>query len=525
MTITAISLASLATVGAAALALGGVVARQQAKARRAQETMLADAARRVAVIVDNSDDAIIGQDLDGIVTSWNIAAERVFGYSSDEVIGHPITPIIPRERRGDDDELLSRLRRGERIDQFETVRRTKDGRLVDVAVTISPLRDGSGKVVGASRIVRDITERTQTREALRQSEATALAFLESAAEGILIVDEGGHIVVANGVIEEIFGYAQRELLGARMEMLLPERFRERHVLHRAGYVAEPRVRSMGRGLDLAGRRRDGTEFPVEISLSDVRTPQGLRVMAFITDISERLVLERTARQSEKLAALGSLSAGVAHELNNPIGIISSRIELMLLEGEDEPLSATVLEDLAVIHRQVQRVGRLAHALLSYARPSDSQHRPVDLNHVVDEIVLLAEKQLVKDGVRISATLDRTLPRVLGDASALEQVVLNLITNAQQAIDGAGEVRIATRSASDRAGRIQVVVADTGRGIPADLLSKIFDPFFTTKSSGTGLGLSISNRIVEEHGGTIDIRSKPGEGTEFVISFPSTASVS
>jgi PAS domain S-box-containing protein len=474
---------------------------------------------RVTAIVDSSDDAIIGKDLDGIITSWNPAAERMFGYRADEVVGRSITLIIPPERIHEEAWILNRLRRGEGIDHFVTARRTRDGRLIDVVLTVSPLRDAGGNVAGASKTVRDVTERRQTQEALRQSEATAVAFIESAAEGILIVDEGGQIVVANAQIEAMFGYTQRELLGRPMDMLLPERARDRHVAHRASYVAEPRVRRMGRGLDLTGRRQDGTEFPLEISLSYVRTLGGVRVMAFVTDITERLALERTARQSEKLAALGTLSAGIAHELNNPLGIISSRIELMLIENEDAALPSAVREDLGVIHRQVQRVVRLVEGLLSYARPAGAERAPVDLNQVVDEVLLLAQKELGKKGVRISATLDRSLSPILGAHGALEQVLLNLITNAQQAIEGSGDVTIVTRSAADRPGWIELVVTDTGRGIPAEQLSRIFDPYFTTKATGTGLGLSITFRIVEEHGGTIRVHSGAGKGAEFLLSFP------
>jgi PAS domain S-box-containing protein len=475
--------------------------------------------RRVTAIVDSSDDAIFGEDLDGIITSWNSGAQRMFGYRPDEAIGRPITLIVPSERVHEDEEFLGRLRRGEWIDHFETVRRTKDGRLIDVVLTISPLRDASGRVSGASKTARDVTQQKQTQEALRQSEATALGFIASAAEGILIVDETGRIVIANGQAEKMFGYAQGALLGQPLEVLLPERLRARHVGHRASYVAEPRVRSMGRGLDLAGRRQDGTEFPVEISLSYLRTPQGVRVMAFITDITERLTRERATRQSEKLTMLGTLSAGIAHELNNPLGIIKARIEVMLLEAEDEPLPPSVREDLGVILRQVERVGQLVHGLLSYARPSDGERRPVDLNQAVDEIMLLAQKQLSKEGVLISVELDRALPPIVGHQSALEQVLLNLVKNAQQAIDGRGEIRIVSRPSPSRPGWIELIVADTGPGISAEHLSKIFDPYFTTKATGTGLGLSITSRIVDDHGGTIEVHSRPGAGTEFVLGFP------
>jgi PAS domain S-box-containing protein len=521
VTIAVLVLAIAAVVLGVALLVRGAAARARARGRHGEAVDRGEEARRLAAIVESSDDAIIGKDLDGIITSWNAAAARMFGYRSAETIGRPITMIIPAERLHEEAEVLGRLRRGERVEHFETVRRARDGRLLDVSLTISPVRNSGGEIVGASKIARDIGERKRASEALRQSEATALALIESAAEGILIVDERGHILVANGQVEEMFGYAQGALVGQPMETLLPEGLRERHVAHRAGYVAEPRVRPMGRGLDLAGRRRDGSEFPLEISLSHVRTPRGLHVMAFITDIAERLRIEGTARQSEKLAALGTLSAGIAHELNNPLGIIISRAELILLDDPEQRLPPTVREDLGVIHRQAQRVARLVQALLSYARPSAPQRHPVDLSHVVDEILLLAEKQLTKAGVRLVTSLDRSLPPVAGDAGALEQVVLNLVTNAQQAMEGGGEVRIVTRRASQRAGWIELVVADTGPGIPADVLPRIFDPFFTTKPGGTGLGLSITDRIVRDHGGTTDVRSSAGEGTEFVLGFPAT----
>jgi PAS domain S-box-containing protein len=478
--------------------------------------------RRVTAIVDSSDDAIIGQDLEGVITSWNPAAERMYGYAADEAVGHPVTLIVPPERLLEEEEVLARLRRGERLDHFETVRRTRDGRLLDVILTISPLRDVNGRVFGAFKIARDVTERKQTQEALRVSEATALAFIASAAEGILIIDEAGRVIVANSQIEKMFGYEQRELIGRPMEILLPAQLHERHRTHRAEYAAAPRVRPMGRGLDLAGRRRDGSEFPLEISLSYVRTPHGVRVMAFVTDITERLARERNVRRSDKLALLGTLSAGIAHELNNPLGIIKSRIELMLLEAEEDALPSTVREDLGVIHHHVERVIRLVHGLLSYARPSERERHPMDLNRVVDETMLLAQKQLGKEGVRITTTLDRSLPFIVGEQNALEQVLLNLVANAQQAIDGAGEIRIVTR-ASTRPGWVELVVTDTGPGIPAEYLSRIFDPYFTTKATGTGLGLSIISRIVDEHGGTITVHSIPGEGAEFVLGFPAESS--
>jgi PAS domain S-box-containing protein len=481
---------------------------------------LGDGNAWLAVILAASDDAIIGNTPDGVITFWNRAAERMFGYPAAEVVGRHIAVYIPPERRHEEEALRARVWRGERVEHVETVRRARDGRDVAVSLSVLPVRDAQGTIIGVCKIARDISERHRAARALQESEDTARALIESAAEGIVVVDEAGRIIQVNGQIETMFGYAEPELLGQPMEILLPERLRARHVDHRAAYVAEPRVRAMGRGLDLAARRRDGSEFPVEISLSYVRTPRGLRAMAFVTDITERVMLERASRQAEKLAALGALSAGVAHELNNPLGIITSRIEVMLLEDDEQhQLPEPIRDDLSVLYRQTQRVSRLVHGLLSFARPTAAQRGPVNLNDVVGEILTLAEKQFEKTGLHIATALDGDLPMFVGDPSALQQVALNLVSNAHQAMNGRGNVRIVTRRTSERPDWIEMIVSDNGPGIPPDVITKIFDPFFTTKSGGTGLGLAISYRIVQEHGGTMEVKSVPGEGATFVLGFP------
>jgi PAS domain S-box-containing protein len=364
--------------------------------------------------------------------------------------------------------------------------------------------------------------------ALRRSEDTARAVLESASEGIILIDATGRITLVNAAAERMFEYSRAELLGQPLEILLPERIRGDHVTHRAGYFAEPRVRPMGIGLDLSGRRRDGTEFPVEISLSHVVSAEGGLAIAFITDITERKRVEAQLQrqrevlyQNEKLAALGTMAAGIAHEMNNPLGIITTRIEVMLLDAEQQALPGQVLDDLQVLHRASQRVARIAASLRSFARHSPGDRVPLDLNAVVDESVQLLQKPLAADNIQIVTSLDRTLPTILGDASTLHQVLMNLLTNAREAMPGGGQIRLETGPA-ERPGWIRLLVADTGAGIPAEEISKIFDPFFTTKRTGTGLGLSVSYGIIQEHGGTVDVQSRPGVGTSFIISFPTSS---
>ena len=357
------------------------------------------------------------------------------------------------------------------------------------------------------------------RTLIEESAATAQALFESAAQGIVIVDQHGAIVSANPQLVQTFGYDRAELVGQKIEMLLPERLRDVHVAHRREYLNSPRPRPMGLGLDLVGRRKDGAEFPVEVSLSSFKSAYGRLVIAFINDIGERLKLEHETRKSEKLVTLGTISAGIAHELNNPIGIISSRIELMLSDAQSLKLPAEAEEDLRVLHRNALRVGTIAKGLLSLARHRPTQRHRIDLNHEIEEVLLLVSKQMTKDGIQISASLTPNLAPIIGDSVALQEVLLNLVMNAREVMQGGGTIRIETGPLADRPGWIQLVVKDSGSGIAAEAIPKLFDPFYTNKANGTGLGLWISKRIVRDHRGTIDVQSEPGIGTSFIIAFP------
>jgi len=230
------------------------------------------------------------------------------------------------------------------------------------------------------------------------------------------------------------------------------------------------------------------------------------------------VAQRKLIQSEKLAAIGTLVAGIAHEINNPVGIIAARADCMLMEAKEKGLDGQCTEDLTVINRHAGRIADITRALLTFARQAPTEIAPVDINAVVEDTLFLVNRQFNREGITVSKSLSDKAPRVMGNANRLQQVLLDLLNNARDAVHNGGEITVATANSGDAA---EIVVTDTGEGIPEEILDDIFDPFFTTKEvgKGTGLGLAVSYGIVQDMGGNIEVKSAKGEGTAFTISLP------
>lgn len=382
-----------------------------------------------------------------------------------------------------------------------------------------------GTAVGVG-VLADIEERERLAVAALNREIEARErfitnVVESLRDGLVVLDADGRVRAWNRAMEERYEVKAQEVLGRPFLDINPTWKREG--------LAEPIERLLRgeieefavEGLEHETLKKGRVILDVKGSLlRENLAPTG--AVLLLEDTTEKVGLERSARQAEKLAALGTLSAGLAHELNNPVGIISSRIDLMLQEAEELGLPPQVRQDLEVLHRHSQRVARIARGLLSFARQSPGDRGLLDLNRVVEDTMLLLEKQVSKEGITVRRSLARDLPPMQGDPNALQQVVLNLLTNARDAMGDGGEIRIETGTVASRPGWLRLVVADNGPGIPLHRLPRIFDPFYTTKAQGTGLGLAVSYGIVREHQGTIDVQSQPGKGTTFTLTFPVVA---
>jgi two-component system, LuxR family, sensor kinase FixL len=376
------------------------------------------------------------------------------------------------------------------------------------------------------------------------AESKFRSLLEAAPDGIVIVNVKGEIVLVNRQAEQLFGYQREDLLGKGIEMLIPDRFRTRHAQHRSGYFAAPATRPMGAGIELSALRRDGSEFPAEISLSPLQTEEGLLITSVIRDVTEKhtaaevlrkahdqleiRVQERTAEllkaneekqqvlerllRAEKLAEIGQLAAGVAHEIRNPLAGIRGAIEVLhggKAEGDPE---RPIMDEIML---RVDRLNSAVQDLLEYARPTAPQRSTVRLSEVLDGVLSTLMHDPRLRGIDVVRD-DHQPIQVETDITLLERVFINIVLNAAQAMNSSGalHIRLATLGTS-----AVISFQDTGPGIEPDTLEKIFNPFFTTRSEGSGLGLALCKKYVELLGGKIDVASRVGFGTTFSISLP------
>ncbi len=631
-----------------------ITARQQSEEVR----------QRLASIVEFSNDAIISESLDGVITSWNRGAQATFGYTAEETVGQPITMLAWPGYEDDMRELLRRIGGEEAIERYETLRRHKDGRRLVISLTLSPIRDGTGKLIGISKIARDITQQKDREETARRqaqlldqvyepilvrdasdrivywnkgaerlygwSAGEALGrishelfqttfaeplgeinrtlerdgqwagelvhrtrtgqrvvvlsrwirelnvaeshvmetnvdmterqhrleaeeqsrlerrfrqLLEAAPDAIVEVSADGRIVLMNRIAEEMFGYVRDELLGEPVDLLVPDGIRHEHYRHRDRYLENPRTRPMGSGLELHARRRDGTLFPVEISLSPIQTEGGVHVTAVIRDVTERKraekevrilqlqytgELEARNREVERADRLKSeFLASMSHELRTPLHTIIGFAEL-LQEGHEGALSEAQTRFVGHIRRDSEHLLELINDVLDLSKIEAGQltlkREAYRLARSVGEALDAIRPGAAAKGIAIEERGERD-SMVDADPLRVKEMLYNLLSNAVKFTPEGGKVWI---EAAEETGFVRVTVGDTGIGIPAVEQENIFDKFYqvgnTTRGvrEGTGLGLSITKELVQMHGGWMEVDSTPGEGSRFTFTLPIAA---
>jgi two-component system, cell cycle sensor histidine kinase and response regulator CckA len=603
----------------------------------------------LAAVVESSQDAIIGKNLDGVIISWNRGAESMYGYTAAEIIGQPISGLVPSNRAAEIPRIMERLRRGQRIKSYETDRVTKDGRLLNVSLTISPVKNSEGKITGASVIARDITAEKLAKEALRKATETSIY---SSPVPIVAADVSRRVTAWNRAAEAVFGWSELEIIGEAIPFIPPDELERANKLHerllagetltdvevrrkrkdgstitvslsaspvwdehrrvkgiigflcdisdrknteealrraeekyrsifenavegiyqatpegtylsanpalarmlgfdhpqeliaarsdiskqeyidpnlRSTFIQSVEAKGVLKNFEYEAYRRDGKRIWLSASAHAVRDANGrcLYLEGTVQDITERRDLEQLVRQMQKMEAVGRLAGGVAHDFNNILMAISSYAELLDKKTAGEAPRRYVAE----ISKAVSRGSSLTLGLLTFSRKQVSSPKVLDLNNLVPQQLDML-KRLIPENIALKFIAGVDVGNVHADSGQIEQVVMNLVINARDAMPAGGTVVIETQHARLNSGdagpdseRLQdfvlLSVADTGCGMDAETKSHLFEPFYTTKDQGkgTGLGLATVFGVVKQSAGQIFVESEPGKGTIFRIYLP------
>ncbi len=494
--------------------------RQQAASERDRYS---ERERLFSAVVESSNDAIITKALDGTITGWNRAAERLFGYTAAEAVGNRIDIIVPPDRRTELRDMLDRIAEGETIEHHETSRVRKDGRELHVSLVISPLRSLGGEIVGASKIARDVTDSKRTQAALSQEIEERRRIFETSQDLILVTDTKGSFVQVSPSSMTILGYEPAEMIGhSAVEFIHPDDLdstREEMRTARRGHHM--------RNFETRYLHKDG--HPVTLTWMGAWSEPVKRHFFVGRDLTEKQAAEAQFRQAQKMEAVGQLTGGIAHDFNNILTVITGTIGILAEAVADNPQLTAIAK---MIDDAAERGASLTKHLLAFARKQPLQPREVDVNTLVIETAKLLRPTLGEQ-IQINPLLANDAWAALVDPSQLTTAILNLSLNARDAMPAGGKLVLETRNVYLDEGYasmnsevapgnyVMVAVSDTGAGIPAENLERVFDPFFTTKEvgKGTGLGLSMVFGFVKQSNGHIKIYSEEGHGTTVKVYLP------
>jgi PAS domain S-box-containing protein len=497
-----------------------------------QPQLAADAQFRL-MVEQVKDYAIFLLGPQGHILSWNAGAELIKGYRPEEIIGKNFSVFYSKEevRAGTPQRELEMARALGSLD-VQGWRLRKDGSRFWASVTITALHDEEGNVIGFGKVTRDSTERRDTEEALQKSRSMFEKLFETAPDAVVVVDGNGLIRRVNQQTEVLFGYMREELIGHRVEQLIPERYHKRHRQHRRNYFADPRARKMGIGLELYGRNQDGREIPVDIMLTPIETSEGTWAFAAIRDITRQKQSDAKIKelntalktQVDQLAVsnreLEAFSYSVSHDLRAPLRHIIGFVDLLNAKGL-QALDDKSRHYLQVITEAAQKMGNLIDDLLAFSRMGRAEimKTRVDFNKLVIDVV----QDLADDAKDREIQWDiAPLPAVIGDAAMLRQVVVNLLSNAVKFTRPRSQAKI-EMGAVDQQSETRFYVRDNGVGFDAAYMNKLFGLFQRLHGSdefeGTGVGLAIVQRIIFRHGGTVWAEGAVDGGATFWFSLP------
>ncbi len=504
-----------------------VNSEQQAMLRAEEAKELAD---ELNLLIDGATGyAIYMLDPDGRVTLWNRSAERLKGWSAEEIVGESAELFYPAAARaaGKLQQDLETARQQGKLEE-EDWRIRKDGSEFLAHVALTALHDASGKLRGFGKVIRDVTEQRAREHQLRASANQFRSILATVPDAMIVIDDVGEILSFSAAAERLFGVSEAEMRGRNVSMLMPSPDREDHDRYIARYLATGERRIIGRGRTVVGQRRDGTTFPMELSVGEAIT-EGERIFTgFIRDLSEKQAADERIEalradliHVSRVSAMGTMASTLAHELNQPITAVANYVRGVrdLLEQPDADDFPMIIEALDDAKNEALRAGHIVRRLREFVARGEVERSVEDLPALIEEASKLALIGAGEKGVTVSFDIDPQASPVLVDKVQCQQVLINLMRNAVEAMECAPVRKLQVATSLAPKAMVQVTVADTGPGVPGDVATNLFSAFNSSKADGMGLGLSICRTIVEGFEGRIWMEPREGGGTLFHFTLP------